>query len=66
MKDTTTLAYVIQAILDQEYGDLRSILDEVYPSPREEVLPVLYNLLYMVKGASFLYRPDTGWEYSAW
>ena len=64
MKDTTTLAYVVQAIIDQEYGDLRSILDEVYPNPTDGELKVLFNLLYVIKGAFFTYSRDTGWGYT--
>lgn len=63
MQDTTTLAYVIQAIINQEYGDLRSILDEVYPSPSTDELSVLYNLLYVAKNVTFEYKHSTGWEY---
>ena len=61
---TTSLTYVVQAIINQEYGDLRSILDEAYPNPNDGELKVLFNLLYVVKGATYTYDRGTGWESS--
>jgi len=60
---TVTLTYVVQAIIDQELGDLRSILDELYPNPSSEELKVLFNLLYVVKGCCFTFDQGVGWGY---
>jgi hypothetical protein len=60
---TTSLAYMVQAIEDQEFGDIRSILDELYPKPTSSQLKVLFNLLYVCKGCCFTFDVDAGWGY---
>lgn len=62
-KDTTSLAYMVQAIQDQEYGDIRSILDELYFNPTSEELKVLFNLLYVCKNCCFTHDQGVGWGY---
>ncbi len=53
-----------QSIIANEYGDIRSILDEVLPSPTwaEQVTMTRYLGVH-VRGALFSYDPHIGWSY---
>jgi hypothetical protein len=62
--ETVTLSYIMQAIIANEYGDIRSILDEVCPNPNADEFHVLTALLTSVKGADFYNDLDgDGWQY---
>ena len=62
--ETVTLSYIMQAIISNEYGDIRSILDEVCPNPNAGELHVLKALLMSVNGATFSNDLDgDGWHY---
>ncbi len=59
---------VIQQLDDSitagEFGDVRSILDELLPKPSVvDVASVRYVLTKYLKGATFSYGDDIGWFY---
>lgn len=56
-------AAIVKSIQASEYGDIRSYLDELLPSPLwSEQVEMTYHLNLHVNGALFSYDRD-GWSY---
>ncbi len=56
-------AAIVKSIQDNEYGDIRSFLDELLPSPLwSEQVEMTYHLNLHVNGVLFSYDND-GWYY---
>ncbi len=57
-------AAIIKSIQASEYGDIRSILDELLPSPLwSEQVEMDKHLNLHVNGALFYYEGSIGWYY---
>lgn len=55
---------LVNSILANEYGDVRSILDEHLPAPLwSEQVEMTYHLNVHVNGALFSYEAAVGWYY---
>lgn len=56
---------LVKPMKANEYGDVRSILDELLPSPLwSEQVEMAHHLTIHVNGAMFAYYPSTGWFYT--
>ena len=56
---------LVNSILADEYGDIRSILDELLPQPTwNEQVEMTYHLNLHVNGALFEYEAAVGWYYT--
>lgn len=57
-------AAIVKSILANEYGDVRSYLDELLPTPTwDEQKEMCYHLNLHVNGAHFDYTAADGWGY---
>ena len=57
-------AKILGSILNDEYGDIRSMLDEYLPNPTfSEQLAMSHYLDIRVIGARFTYETGLGWWY---
>ena len=55
---------LVTAILCQEAGDVRSILDECARYPTTEIISIILTLLLAnLEGFTFSYDFDDGWSY---
>ena len=57
-------AALVKSIQASEYGDIRSILDEMLPSPLwSEQVEMIHHLSLHVNGALFEYEAGILWSY---
>jgi hypothetical protein len=57
-------AELVKSIIANEYGNIRSILDELLPSPTwDEQVEMTHHLNLHVNGALFEYEASVGWYY---
>lgn len=58
------LKEITPSIIANEYGDVRSMLDQYFRYPNSnELAGMLMHLKYQVKGATFDYSYNHGWGY---
>jgi hypothetical protein len=64
MNVSEVVATIAPSCKANEYGDIRSMLDEYLPHPsRVEKLRVLDYLSYSIRGAWFNHSDSIGWYY---
>lgn len=57
-------AAIVQSVVNSEYGDIRSILDELLPDATwSEQVTMIHHLNSTVTGAMFEYNAADGWYY---
>lgn len=62
---SATIAKIKQSCIDNEYGDIRSMLDEYAATPLWSEQVALHSFLNRdVIGAHFEYNPAIGWTYT--